>query len=145
MKTFLAFLFLAFTLTLTTTQTTTAQSWQDYKTLVSADSINDIAGTDTTIYYDVRHNADWSITITTDTITGSGGTFEIEVSNDGINYVDYKDYADTANTYYNDTIASVTNYVYTGSSFPYRRIAVKTTKGTCSGVYSTSFFMKPRE
>lgn len=158
MKTFITFLILiASTLLITTTQSQ-AQWREDQKVLVSNDSINDISGTDTTIYYIVNRNADWSLLVSTGTITGSGGVFQVVCSHDGSTWFNYPNkyqviynasdstvYNKTYGQLYTDTIASNNRHVYYDNSFSYKYIGLKTTKGTCSGTYKAYYFSRKRE
>lgn len=132
-------------------------------TAATGDSINHIYGLDTTLYYAVRGNTDWSITVATDSIKGAGGkavyggNFQIVCSDDGTRWFNYPNkyqviynahdstvYDKTYGTIYSDTISTNNRYIYTDTSFPYSYIGIKTTKGTCSGkIYSTFVMKKP--
>jgi len=100
------FLLLAFTLAITAISISAYSQRTDIKSFTSTtgDSINDISGTDTTLYYAVRGNSDWSITASTGTITtAKNGRFVLQVSNDGTRFASYPNV--TFNTA--DTVKSV--------------------------------------
>lgn len=136
------FVLLAFTLAITAISINTQAQRSDIKNFTAAtgDSINDISGTDTTLYYAVRENTDWSITVSTGTITGTGGRFTLQVSNDGIRYASYPNLAFGVA----DTVKSNARYVLATTSFPFLYIALKVTKGTCSGKFYSTFVIKPK-
>ena len=151
------FLLLAFTLAITAISISAYSQRTDIKSFTSTtgDSINDISGTDTTLYYAVRGNSDWSITASTGTITGYSGIFQVIGSNDGTRWFNYPNkyqviynsddstvYDKTYGIIYHDTIASNNRYVYTDNSLPYLYIGIKVTKGTCSGKFYSTFVMK---
>jgi hypothetical protein len=108
------------------------------------DSINKISGTDTTFYAILKMNSNWSLLVSTSTITGTGGKVQIVVSHDGSTWFNYPD-TNSVNVLFYDTIASNNRHVYTDLHCPYNYLGVKITKGTCKGKYSCSFVMKKPE
>ena len=137
------FLLLAFTLAIIAISISAYSQRTDIKSFTSTtgDSINDISGTDTTLYYAVRSNSDWSVTVSTGTITGINGRFVLQVSNDGTNFASYPSVAFATA----DTVKSNARYVLTAQTIPYSYIALKVTKGTCVGKYYSTFVLKTRQ
>jgi len=138
------FILLAFTLAITAISINTQAQQTDIKrlTAVTGDSINLISGTDVTLSYAVRGNSDWSLTVSTGTMTTiNAGRFVLQVSNDGTNYASYPSIAFGAA----DTVKSNARYVLTALTCPYLYIALKVTKGTCKGKYYSTFIMKRPE
>lgn len=116
-----------------------AQAQHQFGTMYH-DSINDISGTDTTVYVVVRYNWDWTVNINaTGTITGTGGKITVMESIDGTYYTKLCTDSTTA---WCDTIKTGTNYRFSGTSFPARYLAVKITKGTCKGKLKVQYSMK---
>ncbi len=148
MKNFFAFILVLFIATFVTTITNTnsATAQTEYKILYN-DSINDIAGTDTTIYHPVRGNSSYIVqAFATGTITGTGGKIYLLESIDGINSTYICRTVDTINIgTYCDTITTGTAFRYYTDNFPAKYIGIKLQKGTCRGKIKVLYHMKKNE
>ena len=144
--------------TLLVNQTQSQAQRSELYVLANNDSINDIANASDTLYHDVETSGVWSLTASTGTITGSGGSFQIIGSNDGTTWFNYPNhytiiynasdstvYNTTYGQLYTDTIASNNRYTYYDTFFPYRYVGVKTTKGTCNGKRKLVFYSNPKK
>lgn len=119
----------------------TAGAQTEFRTLYH-DSINDIAGTDTTIYWPVRGNSPWTVNVNaTGTITGNGGRIYIMESIDGT-YWTHLCTPDTSGNLWCDTVKTGTQVRLSGTYFPAKYVGVKLTKGTCKGKIKVQYSMK---
>lgn len=145
MKTILKFLMVAvmlFTATQVDAQLGRLRANNSPQTFISADSLNDISGADTTHYWVVDDNSDWCATITTASLVGTkNSTAIVYWSTNGSNWA----ISDTANnSSWAHTLSADSTFYFTGTTCPAPYMAIKITKGSVtSGIYTIIANMKP--